>query len=210
MHTKFVAHQSFSGFVTNSLPHTTQFWFVDWIEILLHKVLKINKTFSSRKISLYYKYHTLKHFNLKTLTYFKELKSINKVFSDWKCSKQNLARYNFSSAARNFEQKIDKFLNNLKTYIKDLPKVKIIKIKKLKIMLKTGLNRFLWQFFVSSPKSSPNSKSPLENMCHQMVQKVAQMATNQLILQRCILKDDNIGNLFQNRELHFSILKSKN
>ena len=52
-------------------------------------------------------------------------------------------------------------------------------------MLKTGSDRFFSQFFKSSPKSNQMLKSPNQNIDRQMVQKVAQMAPNCQIWQRC-------------------------
>ena len=107
----------------------------------------------------------------------------------------------FSSAARKFEQKRAKFLKNPKDLhqtnfkiSKDLhqrpAKVINIYIKALKIMLKTGLNRFFKQFLKNRPKNRQILKSPKQNFGRQMVQKVTQMAINRQIWQhwkRCLL-----------------------
>ena len=89
---------------------------------------------------------------------------------------------NFWKSQKTYIKAISK---SQKTYIKGLPKVKNIYIKALKFLLKTGLNRFFWQFLKKSPKRSQISKSPNQNTERQMVQKIAQMAPNRQIWQHC-------------------------
>ena len=83
---------------------------------------------------------------------------------------------------------IKAILKYQKIYIKGLPKVINIYIKALKIMLKTGLNRFFKQFLKNRPKNRQILKSPKQNFGRQMVEKVAQMAINRQIWQHWILK----------------------
>ena len=97
-------------------------------------------------------------------------------------------------AARKFEQKVARFLKtpkiyikailkSQKTYIKVFLKIKNVYIEALKIMLNTSLNRFYWQFYKSSPKSSQIVKSPKQKIGPQMARKVAQISTNRQIWQ---------------------------
>ena len=100
------------------------------------------------------------------------------------------------SAARKFEQKVAKFLKTPKDLhqsnfkiSKDLHQRPSKSPKYLhqssKNNAKNQFKQVFSKFSKSSPKSSQIAKSPKQNIGRQMVQKVAQMATNRQIWQHC-------------------------